>query len=85
MFQCFLTSHLTFIKQVKIIVYTVNDRLSALGTYLKTKAFVWHLFQTEYLIGPRRLLKSFLNKSVRQVNISQKSQNSLGLFSFGLN
>ena len=41
--------------------YTVNDRLSVLNAYLKTKAF-------------GRALIRLGSKSVRQVNLSQKPQ-----------
>ena len=31
------------IRDTCIYIHTVNDRLNALGAYLKTKAFVWAL------------------------------------------
>ena len=36
---------------------TVNDRLSALSAYFKTKAFGWALIRTRRLIRPGRVKK----------------------------
>ena len=36
---------------------TVNDRLSALSAYFKTKAFGWALIRTGHLIRPGRIKK----------------------------
>ena len=53
---------------------------------LKNKSFCVASISNWVLNGTKALTKKFFfKKSVRQVNISQKSQNSLGLFSFGLN
>ena len=53
---------------------------------LKNKSFCVASISNWVLNWTKALTKKFfLKKSVRQVNISQKSQNSLGLFSFGLN
>ena len=57
---------------------TVNDRLIALGAYLKAKAFEWKLVQTGWLNGLRRLLKKWkknkTNKKSLQSKFSQKLQ-----------
>ena len=53
---------------------TVNDRLRALGAFLKTKAFKWALVQTCVYPNNKKLKT---RKSVRQVKFSQKSQNSI--------
>ena len=41
----------------RIVRITVNDRINALGAYLKTKAFGWALIRTACLIGPGHFLK----------------------------
>ena len=57
----------------------VNDPLSALGAYLKTKGFGLALVSTGYLIGPGRLFKKIKNKNTKKCQATkflQKSQNS---------
>ena len=66
------------VKSETMYLTTVNDRLSALGAYFKTKAFGWELVRTGCLIRSGRLLKKSKKKkkkkSVTQVNFLQKSQ-----------
>ena len=49
---------------------TVNDRINALGAYLKTKAFGWALIRTACLIGPGHFLKIQKNKSNKKCQAS---------------
>ena len=44
-------------------MHTVNDQLSALGAYLKTKAFGWALIWIGHLIRAGRLSKNKKNKN----------------------
>ena len=42
-------------------LHTVNNRLSALGAYLKTKDFIWVPVRTGCLVGPGHLAKDKKN------------------------
>ena len=55
--------------------YTLNGRLMALGAYSKTKTFAWALVCTRGVIGPGLLSRKLKTiKSVRDVNVTQKSE-----------
>ena len=61
------------------IIWTIKDRLGALGAHSNAKAFGWALILIGCLIGPRYLLKKMKIKTtncVRQVNFLLISQNS---------
>ena len=60
------------------VFVTVNDRLSDLSAFLKTKDFGWAFIRTACLIvfgQKHNIQKAKEIKSVRQVDFSQKSQN----------
>ena len=54
------------VKSETMYLTTVNDRLSALGAYLKTKAFGWELVRTGCLIRSGRLLKKSKKKKKKK-------------------